>query len=175
MGANSACSSCGAEINIPVSPEGGKPLCLKCKESVTPPPQNVGVSLLKLKTLIVDDSGVSRRALRFLLESMGCEVTETSDAVKGMEKALTMNPDVILLDFHMPVKDGLALLKELKSNPATRGAQVVMHTVESEKDVIIECMRAGASDYIVKPVQKLVLYTKLRRLAEKIQARAASH
>lgn len=175
MEANPVYCSCGAEIKTPEGGTAAKTVCAKCQDMAVAPAQPAKNPRLKLKTLVVDDSGVSRRALRCLLESMGCEVIETPDAFKAMDKALALRPDVILLDYHMPMKNGLEFLKELKSNATTRGTPVVMHTVENEKDIILECMRAGASDYVVKPAQKPALYAKLSRLAARLRSRAANH
>lgn len=163
--------SCGAEVKAVTVDETGKRVCSLCCKPMsgekTAPPR------LRLKALVVDDSAVSRRALRTLLQALGCEVAESPDAATALTAVYEGKPDVILLDHHMPKKTGLEFLKELKANTAIRHAHVVMHTVENDKNVILECMRAGAADFIVKPAQKSVLFAKLNRLATRVPARSS--
>ncbi len=116
-----------------------------------------------MKILLVDDSATMRRIQKTQLSSLG--LTEVVEADNG-ESALTelknnMPVDYILLDWNMPKMDGLTFLKQVRSEGGYGGVKVVMCTSESEKAKVMEALKAGANNYLVKPFTPEALKEKL--------------
>jgi two-component system, chemotaxis family, chemotaxis protein CheY len=116
-----------------------------------------------MRIMLVDDSLTMRRIQRTQLTNMG--ITDVVEASNG-EEALSvlqksMPVDVILLDWNMPVMDGFAFLKVARANPAFAKVKIVMCTSESEKSRVVEALKAGANNYIVKPFTPEALKEKL--------------
>ncbi len=116
-----------------------------------------------MKVMLVDDSNTMRRIQKTQLGGLGVsDVVEAGDGIEGLEVlAASMPLDVILLDWNMPRMDGLTMLKEVRKNPDYAGVKVVMCTSESEKTRVIEALKAGANQYMVKPFTPDVLKEKL--------------
>lgn len=106
-----------------------------------------------MKVMIVDDSIAMHRVEKNHLARMG--IADIVEAFNGREGLATLKAempvDLILLDINMPEMDGMALLKEIRANPEFNGVRVVMVTSEGEKEKVIEALRSGADDYVVKP------------------------
>jgi two-component system chemotaxis response regulator CheY len=118
-----------------------------------------------LKTcLVVDDSRVIRKVSRRILEDLGFEVAEASDGVEAMAWCGAVMPDVILLDWRMPVMDGLEFVKKLREAPGGAEPKVVFCSVENDLDAIREALDAGADEYIMKPFDGGIVAGKLSYL-----------
>ena len=108
---------------------------------------------ISLKVMIVDDVTITRKALRnILVESCHVDSSYIVEAVDG-EEAIFMykqcDPDVVFLDITMPDLDGKTVVKELiKIDPE---AKIIMYTGSGDKMDVVECIRAGAKDYVRKP------------------------
>lgn len=102
------------------------------------------------KILIVDDSAVSRKKLKAILEAANYEVAgEAGDGAEALKKYAALAPDLVTLDITMPNADGISVLKEiLQQDPA---AKVVMVTALGRGEKILEALDAGAKNYITKP------------------------
>ena len=102
--------------------------------------------------LIVDDSRTSRRILRDLVESGGNKIV--GEAVNGREAIdmyTALKPDVVTMDITMPIMDGTTALAEiLDMDPEAR---VIMVSAVGQRSKIVECIRMGAKDYIIKPYE----------------------
>ncbi len=117
-----------------------------------------------MKILVVDDSAVMRKIVMKILEDADyTDVVEAVDGLDALNKAV--NVDVVFTDWNMPVMDGLAFVKEFRK---TSTVPVIMVTTEGGQAQIMEAMRAGANDYIVKPYGKETLLGKLELLASRI-------
>jgi two-component system, chemotaxis family, chemotaxis protein CheY len=105
---------------------------------------------LKKTVLIADDSQFMKNRLKDLLSNDNFKVVaEASDGCEAITLFKEVSPDVVLLDIVMPHKDGLDALYEIKQiNP---NAKVVMFTSMGQKRLIIQALKLGASDFIVKP------------------------
>ncbi len=82
--------------------------------------------------------------------------------------------DLILLDWELPDSDGMALLGEVRTDPATAATPVIMLTVRAEEDDIVKALRSGADDYIIKPAQRAVLLARMDAVLRRTQLVAGS-
>jgi len=111
--------------------------------------------------LIVDDDDASRRLLVRMLSTAGYDCLETDNATDGLKLIRTKRPDVLLLDFRMPGMDGTEAVRHLRADPNPEIAQlpVIMLTGHGESEV--ECLQAGADDFVIKPVKIEVLRARI--------------
>lgn len=117
-----------------------------------------------MRALIVDDSRFVRGLLRGLLEERGIECEEAVDGQAGMDQLDGgAHFDLALLDWNMPVMDGLAMLKQLRAE-GFDGLKVMMVTTEADNDFIIRALDAGADEYLMKPFDDEALSEKLAML-----------
>lgn len=110
--------------------------------------------------LLVDDSRVIRKVARRIVEDLGYEVAEASDGLEALAWCRAAMPDVILLDWHMPVMNGLDFLRQLRTEPGGDAPRVVFCTVESDPVRIREALTAGACEYIMKPFDGDIIQAK---------------
>jgi len=115
-----------------------------------------------MKMMLVDDSSAMRRIQRNVLKKLGItDIDEAGDGAIAIEKLAAAPVDCILLDWNMPNMDGLTCLKQIRSLDKIKGLKVIMCTSESEKTKIVEAIKAGANNYVVKPFTPEVLKEKL--------------
>jgi two-component system chemotaxis response regulator CheY len=110
--------------------------------------------------LVVDDSRVIRKVARRILEDLGFDTAEAADGVEAMAWCRTAMPDAVLLDWNMPVMDGLEFLRALRKEPDGGLPVVVFCTVENDLDHIGMALEAGADEYIMKPFDSEILESK---------------
>ena len=115
--------------------------------------------------LIVDDSRAMRSILTRLLANLGFDVAQAGDGAEalGVLDAGT-RPDVILVDWNMPVMDGLTFIKQVRSRDDLRDISLMMVTTESEQGQIVRALAAGAHEYVIKPFTDDVIAEKLALL-----------
>ena len=116
-----------------------------------------------MRILLVDDSATMRRIQRTQINGLGItDVIEAGDGNDGLEKLQANMPvDLILLDWNMPIMDGFTLLKKVRENPTYKAVKIIMCTSESEKSRVVEALKAGANNYLVKPFTPETLKEKL--------------
>jgi two-component system, chemotaxis family, chemotaxis protein CheY len=127
----------------------------------------------KVKILVVDDMAMMRKAVTKFCKDMGfSDFTEAADGVEAWEKIAAANPpfDLIISDWNMPNCSGLDLLKRIRADGRVSKTPVIMVTAEKEKDQIIEAIKAGVSDYVVKPFTPQTLQEKLQAVSKKVAA-----
>ena len=114
------------------------------------------------KVLMVDDSRMSRKMLREILEKAGYEVAgEASNGVEGLEQYKSLKPDVVTMDITMPEMDGIACLTEIKKeNP---DAKVIMVTAAGQKGNVVEALKSGAYEFVTKPFEEDVICDLLKK------------
>lgn len=118
-----------------------------------------------MKALVVDDSMTMRAVLRKILTPLGFEVLEARDGREGLEKFDQFPvPDLALVDWHMPEMDGLELLKEVRSRSDLDQVVVVMVTAENELSQVDVALKAGANEYVMKPLNGDIITEKLQML-----------
>ena len=110
--------------------------------------------------LIVDDSKMIRRVAARILKELNFDVTEADNGEDALKLCRTSMPDAILLDWNMPVMDGLTFLKSLRAEPGGRTPTVVFCTAERTVEKIIEALEAGADEYIMKPFDSDIITSK---------------
>lgn len=102
--------------------------------------------------LVVDDSSTMRRIISNVLGKLGFHsVEEAGNGQEALEKLDGGRFQLVLLDWNMPILDGLSTLKAIRSRPDTAATPVIMVTTEAEKSRILEAGRAGADGYVLKP------------------------
>ena len=112
--------------------------------------------------LVVDDSKVIRKVARHILEIMQFNVEEASDGQEALKHCQNSTPDVILLDWNMPVMSGMDFLRAYRSTITTPCAKVIFCTTENGIDHIQAAIAAGADEYVMKPFDRETLEAKLQ-------------
>ncbi len=120
------------------------------------------------RVLVVDDEKIILELTSMILKSKGYEVLTASSGEDGLKMVEQNAPSVVLLDYMMPVMDGMTVLREIRRNyPDT---YVIMFTGKGSEEIAVELMKAGASDYILKPfnnqdlVDRIDNVLKIRRI-----------
>ena len=111
--------------------------------------------------LVVDDSRVIRKVARRILEDLGLEVAEAADGLEALEWCRTAMPEAILLDWNMPLMDGLEFLRELRKTRDGDEPVVIFCTVENDLEHIALALESGADEYVMKPFDGDILQAKL--------------
>lgn len=110
--------------------------------------------------LIVDDSRIIRKVARRIIEGLGFEVDEAADGSEALTFCGGVIPEVILLDWSMPVMDGMTFLRRLRALPGGMAPKVLFCTIETRAERIAEALSAGADDYVMKPFDGEILTSK---------------
>jgi CheY-like chemotaxis protein len=112
--------------------------------------------------LVIDDQPHHRRALGDLLGSRGHRVLEAADAKDGLALARHERPDVVLLDLALAGSSGFEICRQLKADPLCASIPVLLVTSNDDRDARLNGMRAGANDFIVRPVDDAELLLRIR-------------
>lgn len=110
--------------------------------------------------LVVDDSRVIRKVARRILEDMEFDCVEAEDGEQALNQCREKMPDAILLDWNMPVMNGIDFLRALRRETGGDQPVVVFCTTENDMGHITEALRAGANEYIMKPFDSDILNAK---------------
>ncbi len=119
-------------------------------------------SRLRQQVLLVDDDEFVRSIVARMLRQANLEVHAVSTLESARQLLKASRPDVVLLDYLLPDGTGVDLLKELRQSTPLNKVPVVMLTGKSDRQVILDCLSHGANDFVVKPVQKNALISKVR-------------
>ena len=101
------------------------------------------------KILVADDAMFMRNRTSKLLTANGYEVVQASNGEEAVKRYFEEKPDVVLMDITMPVLDGIEALKQMKAGDPD--ARVVMVTAMGQKSMVLEAIKAGAKDFVIKP------------------------
>ena len=123
-----------------------------------------------MKFLLVDDSRTMRNIWKKVVSAInGAEVFEAGDGVEGLKQITENGPfDVMLVDWNMPNMDGLTMVTKVREND--KKSIIIMCTTEAEKPRIIEAIKAGVNNYVVKPFTPDTLLTKIDETLKKAGA-----
>ncbi|MGF1463585.1 MAG: response regulator [Maricaulaceae bacterium] len=110
--------------------------------------------------LVVDDSRVIRKVARRILEDLAFECAEAADGQEALDTCRTDMPDAILLDWNMPVMNGIDFLRALRREQGGDQPVVVFCTTENDVSHIMEALSAGANEYIMKPFDSDIIEAK---------------
>lgn len=123
---------------------------------------------LSLKVLVVDDFPTMRRIVKNLLKQLGFEnIDEAEDGLQALSKLKTASYGLVVSDWNMPNMEGIDLIRKIRQDPALKDTPFLMVTAEAEKEKVIEAIKAGVDNYIVKPFTAEVLKEKLEKISEK--------
>lgn len=114
--------------------------------------------------LIVDDSRVVRKVARRIIENLSFKCEEAEDGQKAYELCQNHMPDVIILDWNMPVMSGLEFLEKLRKMPGGDEPDVIFCSTENDVRHIQRAIKAGANEYIMKPFDSEIMEMKLQQL-----------
>lgn len=120
---------------------------------------------LSKKCLLVDDSKIVRKVTRQIYEAIGfTQIEEAEDGQVALDKCAANMPDIIMLDWHMPVKTGIEFLKELRETDAGQHPVIIFCTTETNMACITDAIGSGANEYVMKPFDEPIIRGKLEQL-----------
>ena len=120
---------------------------------------------LNMDILIVDDFATMRRILRNVLKQIGfTSIKEADDGKSALKELKKKKFDLVLCDWNMPEMSGIELLKAIRADDELKDIPFVMVTAESQRDNILEAVKAGANNYIVKPFTADTIGEKLKKV-----------
>lgn len=124
---------------------------------------------LGLKVLVVDDFPTMRRIVKNLLKQLGFEnIDEAEDGAQALNKLKGGNYGLVVSDWNMPNMEGIDLLRNVRKEAAPlKDVPFLMVTAEAEKEKVIEAIKAGVDNYVVKPFTAEILKEKLEKIADK--------
>ena len=114
------------------------------------------------RILVVDDAAFMRMRCSKLLTENNYEVIEAEDGIEAIEKYEKFRPDAVLMDITMPKLDGLGALKEIKRLDSN--AKIAMVTAMGQQTIVIEALKVGAKDFVVKPFQPDRILAAVKKL-----------
>jgi two-component system chemotaxis response regulator CheY len=122
-----------------------------------------------MKILLVDDSKTMRNIQKSILTQLGySELEEACDGQDALSKVGAFGPELLLVDWNMPNMDGLTFVKEFRKTDKT--TPIIMVTTESERSRVVEAIKAGVNNYVVKPFTPDVLSQRISETLGKVAA-----
>lgn len=122
-----------------------------------------------MKVMVVDDSRTMRNIEKNILAQLGhTDVVEASDGMEALAVAAANKPDLILLDWNMPNMDGLSFIQEYRKTD--KQTPIMMVTTEAEKRRVVEAIKAGVNNYVVKPFTPDTLSARIQETLGKTAA-----
>lgn len=118
------------------------------------------------KILTVDDSRTIRLIVTRAFKDYDIEMIEAQNGVEGLAVAARERPDLIILDYTMPIMDGYEMLTKLKSDPALKSIPVIMLTAEAGRENVLRIAKQGVRDYLIKPFKEDVIVERVSRIVE---------
>ncbi len=120
---------------------------------------------LNMKVLVVDDFATMRRILRNILKQIGfTNINEADDGKSALKMLKKERFDLVMCDWNMPEMPGIELLKAVRSDEELKDLPFVMVTAEAQKENILEAVKAGVSNYVVKPFTAETIGEKLEKV-----------
>src|SRR5450755_3284733 len=127
-------------------------------------------SLPRPLVLVVEDEAAIATMLRYNLEKQGYRVSEASDGQEALTRIQEQQPDIVLLDWMLPLMSGIEVCRQIRRKPATRDLPVIMVTARTEDQDAVRGLNTGADDYITKPFNIEALLARMRALLRRSNA-----
>ena len=124
----------------------------------------VRIDFNRLRFLLVDDNAHMRRIVRTLLNSYGArDILEAEDGAAGLDLFTNSNPDVLLIDWEMPIFSGIELAKMIRQPGANANpfVPIIMLTARTEKECVVAARDAGITEFLAKPISSKALYQRI--------------
>lgn len=122
----------------------------------------------KIKVLVVDDFPTMRRIVRNLLKQLGFEnIDEAEDGSQALAMLKKGGFGLVVSDWNMPHMEGIDLLRNVRKDASLKDIAFLMVTAEAEKEKVIEAIKSGVDNYIVKPFTAETLKEKIEKIAER--------
>ena len=122
-----------------------------------------------MKVLLVDDSKTMRNIQKGILTQLGyTELEEAADGLDALSKVGAFQPQLLLVDWNMPNMDGLTFVKKYRGQGGA--APIIMVTTEAEKSRVVEAIKAGVNNYVVKPFTPDVLSERIKETLQRCAA-----
>jgi len=123
-----------------------------------------------MRIMLIDDSKTMRNIQRSVLKQLGyTEIEEACDGQDALSKVAAFNPDLCLVDWNMPNMDGLSFVKAYRQT--NKETPLIMVTTEAEKSRVIEAIKAGVNNYVVKPFTPDLLSERITETLAKMGAK----
>ena len=120
---------------------------------------------LKMRILVVDDFASMRKIIKGLLKQIGFQnIEEADDGSTALEKLKIGEFDLVICDWNMPEVPGIEVLKAVRNDPRLKDLPFLMVTAEAKKDNVMEAVKAGVNQYIVKPFTAETLKKKIEKI-----------
>jgi len=120
---------------------------------------------LKMRILVVDDFASMRKIIKGLLKQIGFQnIEEADDGSTALEKLKIGEFDLVICDWNMPKVPGIEVLKAIRNDPRLKDLPFLMVTAEAKKDNVMEAVKAGVNQYIVKPFTAETLKKKIEKI-----------
>jgi CheY-like chemotaxis protein len=116
------------------------------------------------KILVADDNQVSRELIREVLEDSSQRVLEAENGEEAIEKIVSENPDIVLLDIQMPIFDGYEVLRRVRSDPRFREIPFVALTAYAMKEDREKALASGFNAYVTKPIDGASLRIRIKQM-----------
>jgi two-component system phosphate regulon response regulator PhoB len=127
-------------------------------------------ALAKPLVLVVEDEAAIATMLRYNLEKQGFRVDEAGDGQEALTRIAENTPDIVLLDWMLPVMSGIEVCRQIRRRPNTRDLPVIMVTARTEDQDAVRGLNTGADDYITKPFNLDALLARIRALLRRSNA-----
>lgn len=137
------------------------------------PHPGMTVDFSRLRFLIVDDNAFMRRLVRTLLTGFGAHnVEDANDGAAGLDAIRHTRPDIVIVDWEMPVVDGIELTRKIRQLPpeANPFLPIIMMTGHADKKRVLAARDAGVNEFVVKPISASALYSRVLSIVAKPRA-----
>ncbi|MFT3684224.1 MAG: response regulator [Phycisphaerales bacterium] len=125
-----------------------------------------------MKVFTIDDSKTMRNIVKSVLATLGhTDIGEAGDGADALSRIDSFGPDLILVDWNMPVMDGITFVKQYRAKGGK--APIIMVTTEAEKTRVVEAIKAGVNNYVVKPFTPESLSQRINETMSRAPAKAA--
>lgn len=125
----------------------------------------------RMKVLVVDDFATMRKIIRNILKQIGFEhIVEAEDGHAALQVLKNEEVGLVVTDWNMPNLTGIELLRQIRQNPNTAKVPVLMVTAEGLKENVLEAVKAGVNNYVVKPFTAEVFQEKIEAIFKKLAA-----